>query len=76
MPVISLLNPSLIRKNVPIYYWVDSENLPVVVYIFLYNVAVIQWITSCQKNRMTTPLITLWRVNVINKVHVNNTYSY
>ena len=27
-----------------------------------YEVAVIQWITSCHKSRMTTRVITLWRV--------------
>ena len=29
-----------------------------------YDVAVIQWITSCHKNRMTIRVITLWRVYV------------
>ena len=29
-----------------------------------YDVAVIQWITSCHKNHMTTRVITLWRVDV------------
>ena len=29
-----------------------------------YGVAVIQWITSCHKNRMTTRVITLWRRDV------------
>ena len=29
-----------------------------------YDVAVIQWITSCHKNRMTTRVITLWRLHV------------
>ena len=29
-----------------------------------YDVVVIQWITSCHKNRMTTRVITLWRVRV------------
>ena len=34
-------------------------------YIHLsYDVAVIQWITSCHKNRMITRVITLWRVDV------------
>ena len=33
-------------------------------YVLSYDVAVIQWITSCHKNRMTTRLITLWRVDV------------
>ena len=34
------------------------------VHKILYDVAVIQWITSCHKNRMTTRVITLWRVFV------------
>ena len=29
-----------------------------------YDVAVIQWIMSCCKNRMTTHVITLWHVDV------------
>ena len=29
-----------------------------------YDVAVIQWITSCHKNRMTTRVITHWREHV------------
>ena len=29
-----------------------------------YDVAVIQWITSCRKNRMTTRVIILWRVDI------------
>ena len=29
--------------------------------VLSYDVAVIQWITSCHKNRMTTRVITLWR---------------
>ena len=28
-----------------------------------YDVAVIQWITSCHKNHMTTRVITFWRVH-------------
>ena len=28
------------------------------------DVAVIKWITSCHKNRMTTRVITLWRVYI------------
>ena len=28
-----------------------------------YDIAVIQWITSCHKNRMNTRVITLWRVH-------------
>ena len=35
-------------------------------YIILsYDVAVIQWITSCHKNRKTTRVMTLWRVSVM-----------
>ena len=29
-----------------------------------HDVAVIQWIASCHKNRMTTRVVTLWRVYV------------
>ena len=29
-----------------------------------YDVAIIQWITSCHKNRLTARKITLWRVHV------------
>ena len=32
--------------------------------ILLYDVAVIQWITSCHNSRMTTRVITLWLVCV------------
>ena len=33
--------------------------------IFLsYDVAVIQWITSCHKNHMNTPVITYWSVDI------------
>ena len=36
-----------------------------VLYKYLsYDVTVFQWITSCHKNRMTTRVITLWRVLV------------
>ena len=31
---------------------------------FLYDVAFIQWVTSCHKSRRTTREITLWRVHV------------
>ena len=31
---------------------------------YIYDVAVIQWITSCHKNHMTTRVLTFWRVNV------------
>ena len=35
------------------------------VYSFLScNIVVIQWITSCHKNHMTTRVITLWRIYV------------
>ena len=35
------------------------------IYTFLsYNFAVIQWIMSCHKNRMTTHVTTLWRKDV------------
>ena len=30
-----------------------------------YDVAVIQWITSCHKNRSTTRVVTLWPVHVM-----------
>ena len=33
-------------------------------FLLSYDVAVIQWITSCHENRMTTRVITLWRVHV------------
>ena len=39
-----------------------------------YDVAVIQWIMSCHKNRMTTRVITLAR-NAIDNVRVNNAFS-
>ena len=32
--------------------------------ILSYDVAVIQWINSCHENRMTTRVITFWRVDV------------
>ena len=34
------------------------------IYSLSHDVAVIQWITSCHKNRMTTRVITLWHVDV------------
>ena len=41
-----------------------------------YDVAVIQWIMSCHKNRMTTLVITLARRrNVIDNVPINNAFS-
>ena len=33
-------------------------------YYLLYDIAIIQWITSCLKNRITTRVITLSRVDV------------
>ena len=36
-----------------------SEDFPS--YSLSYDVAVIQWITSCNKSHMTTRVITLWR---------------
>ena len=41
------------------YKTISSENM-----FLSYDVAVIQWIMSCHKNRMTTRVITLWRVDV------------
>ena len=35
-----------------------------IIITYAYDVAVIQWMTSCHKNRMTTRVITLWRVDV------------
>ena len=41
-----------------------------------YDVAIIRWITSCHKNRMSTGAITLAHTrNVIDNVHVNNEFS-
>ena len=41
------------------------------------DVTVIQWITSCHKNHMTTCNKTLaCRCNIIDDVHVNNVFSY
>ena len=45
--------------------------------ILSYDVAVIQWIMSCHKNRMTSRVITLARVrNVIDNVCVNNAFPH
>ena len=33
--------------------------------VVLALVVVIQWITSCHKNRMSTRVITLWRIDVM-----------
>ena len=35
-----------------------------IIYYISYDVVVIWWIASCHKNRMTTCVITLWRVDV------------
>ena len=51
-----------------------SEGFPSYSYLS-YDVAVIQWITSCHKNRMTTRVITLWRVDVTSLPIVNNAFS-
>ena len=40
-----------------------------------YDVAVIEWITSCHKNHMTKHVITLWH-NLIENVCVNNAFSF
>ena len=47
----------------------SESALPVILVVYhkwhlAYDVAVIQWITSCHKNRMTTRVITLWRIDV------------
>ena len=42
-----------------------------------YDVPVIQWITSCYKNRIATQVIELWRIfvrSLTDKVHVNNAF--
>ena len=41
----------------------DGDDLQQLDYDLSYDVAVIQWITSCNKNRMTTHVITLWQVH-------------
>ena len=44
-----------------------------------YIVVVIQWITSCHKNCLTTRVVILWRVrtlDVTDNVRVNNAFSY
>ena len=44
-------------QNYNLQSFIQSQNLS-------YDVAVIQWKTSCHKNRMTTRVITLWRIHV------------
>ena len=41
-----------------------------------HNVAVIQWITSCHKNQMTTHVVTLWRVHVTSLTMSVSTMSF
>ena len=45
------------------YSWKKKESMSK--FNLSYDVAVIQWITSCHKNHMTTHVITLWRVCVM-----------
>ena len=44
-------------------YLVFTEKKVNILYLS-YDVVVIRWRTSCYKNRMTTRVITLWRVDV------------
>ena len=53
----------------PCYYFEKNKIVKNYIHIIAniyvsYDVAVIQWITLCLKNRMTTRVITLWRVDV------------
>ena len=41
-----------------------------------YDVAVIQWISSCHKNRMTTRVIALWRVHVTSPTTAMSTVRF
>ena len=41
-----------------------------------YDVAIIQWITLCHKNRMTTRVITLWHVHVTLLTRFVSTMSF
>ena len=55
-----VFNPAVINK-------LNFRGFPLPVWqvmILIYNVAGIQWIPSCHKNRMITPVITFWRVDV------------
>ena len=46
-------------------------------YLFLsYGITVIQWITSCHKNHMTTPVITLWSVHITSLTTSVSTMSF
>ena len=44
--------------------------------ILSYDVSIIQWITSCHKNRMTTRVITLWRFYVTRWTTLVSTLSF
>ena len=46
------------------------------VYFLSHGVAVIQWIISCHKNRLTTRVITLWRERVTSLTTSMSTISY
>ena len=51
----------MLQKNG--HHW-SPASIHIIANIYVsYDVAVIQWITSCHKNRMTTRVITLWRVD-------------
>ena len=46
-------------------------------YVLLpYGVAVYGWITSCHKNRITTSVITLWRVDVTSLTSSTSTMRF
>ena len=45
-------------------FCVEFVNFFLLFHYLSYGVAVIQWITSCHKNRMTTRVRTLWRADV------------
>ena len=57
----------------------SSYSLNCINMLLLYDGAVIQWITSCQKNTMTTRELTLSSFartqSVTDNIHVNNTFS-
>ena len=53
-----IVGPSSLHLEGSIYI------IKIIMFIILYDVAVIQWITSCHKNRMTTRYIKFWRVHV------------
>ena len=46
------------------YTAVRLYDLSCVICFLSYDVAVIEWITSCNKNCLTTCVITVWRVHV------------